>query len=390
MNANRSLIPNFWEGVVAVDFTLEQVRQRSYALSQLLQADQQTCLVAYDTRFMSNLVAQDIYQMLRQQLNTHLVADAAPLPALRMALEQGHVHTALVVSARNRPYWYNGLVLLERRVSRLSLDPATTPAPQNLLQGPFPLSTEGSAGGAPFVADQLLQVRQPYIRWLTNLIDMSSIRRSIMTIFVDPMHGTTAGYLPAAIGEGTQTKAIEINRETDPLFGKTTPLPITANLSRLRKLVRESDSHIGLACSADGTALSVIDKNGELLDLCEMTLLLASYLYQQHHMKGMVITPSPAPTSPLANVTTNLSNWRDQLGFKVELSDDSTGRITSLLQQNPNELLVGCTDQGEVIVGGYSSYPDALLSGLLFVEMIARNNGNLRTVINELRTNLGV
>ncbi len=394
MKSHPRLVSNIWEGVVASDFTLHQVRQRCYHLGQALVKHKLTCLVAYDTRFMSSLFAQDIYQHLSLQgVTVSLVPNPVPLPAVQFALSKQRADCALVVSARNRPYWYNGLVLLVTRDLNLSLTPeADAPEPTVLHEQPgnrpFPSPTEGNASSQLFVADSTLDARKPYLEMLSNLVDVNLIRRSTLTVFADPMHGTASGYLPAVIGEGSQTKAIEINRETDPLFGKATPLPATTGLSRLRKLVRESDSHIGLAFSADGTVPGVVDKNGEQIDQLEVVLLLASYLTRQYRQKGIVIAPAPAAGSPLASAIASLGSWEQALGFKVELTNNATNRIADSLANENQNLLIGCTLEGEIILNSYSLYPDALAAGLLMIELVARNGGSLRNPLDELRSSL--
>jgi phosphomannomutase len=209
-----------------------------------------------------------------------------------------------------------------------------------------------------------------------------------LTIFIDPMNGTTAGYFPSLIVENGQTRAIEINKELDPLFGRLTPLPAEAGLTRMRKLVRESDSHLGLAFSADGTALGVVDKNGEQLELLEMALLLGTYLVRQHRQRGVIVAPPPSPNGPLAAAAQRIAGWEEALGVKVELASDPGSRMKELLAAERPGLLLGCTTDGEIVLGRYGHCPDGLLGGVLFAEMVARNNGNLRDLIDRLREQL--
>jgi len=389
MTSRLRLITNYWEGIVAADFTLEQVRQRSARLGEMLADQALTCLVAYDTRFMSSLFAQDIYRSFTELgVPVSMVPTPVPLPAVQLALDKQRADCAIIVSARNRPYWYNGLVLLDPGQSTLSLQAEATTAvlPPPV---PFPEIPEGGTPGQAITTDTTLDLRRPYLDMFHNLVDLNLIRRSTLTVFADPMHGTMVGYLPAVMGEGSQTKAIEINREPDPLFDRLPPLPAHTNLARLRKLVRESDSNLGLAFSADGTALGVVDKNGEQPTLLDTALLLASYLVRQHRQKGVVIAPPPMNGTPLAAAATRgISAWEQVLGFRVELADDPTARITEFLEDGQQDLLLGCTNAGEIIINKYSTYPDALIAGLLLVELIARSGGTLRASLNELQASL--
>ncbi|MBX0331197.1 phosphoglucomutase, partial [Oscillochloris sp. ZM17-4] len=188
------------------------------------------------------------------------------------------------------------------------------------------------------------------------------------------------------LGEGGQTRAIEINREPDPLFGKTTPHPAESGLTRLKKLVRESDSHLGLAFSADGTALAVIDKSGEQLHPTELALLLGGYLARQHRHKGPLVAPTPAADSPMAGA--RLAAWEEATGVKVELRPSPEARIAELLEQERPSLLLGASTEGEITIGRIATYPDALLAGLMVAEMVARSGGSLRSMIDAQRDQL--
>jgi phosphomannomutase len=386
MGENIRFIDISWVGTFAADFTLRQVRQRGHHLGSVLQAQGGTCLVAYDSRFMSNLFARDLCRTLETQgITVHLASGAVPLPAIYNALSQGRANVGLVVSARNRPYWYNGLVLLKPASSDLSLVPeeASSETERDML--PFPLTSPASS--QPDTTRTTLDLRALYIENLLNHIDVEIIRRSTMTIFVDLIHGTTGGYLPAIIGEESQSMAIEINREIDPLFNKFTPLPTATHLNRLRKLVRESDSHLGLAFSADGTALGVVDKNGEHVEKLEVVLLLAAYLSRQYRQKGLIIAP-PAPDIGEVITMSGLESWQEAVGLTLDVTDQANERIAETLNQDPASLLIGCTREGELVLGHYHPYPDALLAALLIIEMVVRGGGNLRTLLDELRTRI--
>ncbi|HMQ30141.1 MAG TPA: phosphoglucomutase [Chloroflexaceae bacterium] len=369
-----------WEAVYTAGFTLEQLRRRALALAEGLAARGQSCLVAYDTRFMGGLFARDLGAAIQARgVRTILSAAPSPLPALCHALDQHVADCALYVSACNRPYVYNGLVLIAPQGAGLALDPLDG-AEAPLLAAPFPPTGE-------LPPDQTRDLRGPYLDALRNAVDLDLVRRTSMTIFIDAMSGTTAGLFPALLGEGGQTRAIEINREPDPLFGRAAPAPTEAGLNRLKKLVRESDSHLGLAISADGTALAVIDKNGEQLDPAETALLVAAYLARQHRQRGAVVLAPPAPASPLGGVL-RLAAWEEATGLKVEGMADPGARLAELVGRDRGLPVLGATADGELIVGRYAAYPDAVLAGLICAEMVARSGGNLRALIDAQREQL--
>jgi phosphomannomutase len=155
----------------------------------------------------------------------------------------------------------------------------------------------------------------------------------------------------------------------------------------LKKLVRESDSHLGLAISADGTALALVDKQGEQLDPAETALLLAAYLARQYRQRGPLVIPAPAPETPLAGLP-RISAWEEAYGLRIEGLSDPALRLGELIQSERATPLLGATATGELIIGRFARYPDAVLAGLLCAEMVARSGGSLRALIDAQREQL--
>ncbi|MGB9754468.1 MAG: phosphoglucomutase [Roseiflexus castenholzii] len=359
-----------WEGVVAADFTLGAVRRRYPALADLLNARGWSCLVAYDTRFLSAQIAADCYQGLRA-LGARVVLSSTPLPrpAVDVALDQGVADCAVIVSAGNRDYWSNGLIII-----------APAPGLDPFVDGDLP------AECPPFPSEpsdaDVIDVRRMYIESLRQTVDIDLARQTSLTIFVDAMNGTTGGIIPATLGDGAQTKTIEINREADAWFGRQAPHPHTASLVRLRKLVRESDSHLGVALSADGRALGVVDNDGELAPHLDIALLLAQYLNRQYRWRGLVIVPAPAASAAWVRA------WEAQTGLSVEFAERSATRIAEA--RAAHQLLIGVTEDGQPTFGRNGGIGDAPLAALLLIELVARRNVKLRVLREKLRQSPGM
>jgi phosphomannomutase len=379
----RRLIQQRWEGIYAADFTLAGVRRRCSRIADVLLANRWSCLVAHDTRFMAGQFARYAYLALEARgVQVSFCPTPAPVPSVELALEQRKADVALLISAGNRPFWYSGMIVLAPTAEGLlddDLAELDTGAQASLPDTLFP--PQVLDGGDRTQVD----LRAPYLESLRNAADVDLIRRATLTVFVDPMNGTTSGYIPAAIGEGGQTKAIEINRETDPLFSRHPPQPSEAGLQRLRKLVRESDSHLGVALSADGRAIGVTDNTGEILAPVDLALLLASYLNRQYRQRGVIIAPLAPDSTGAAADPAGLRSWEASTGLKVELSADAGTRIAELLAHDRNGVLVGVTSAGEVTLGRYGAAPDALLAALLLIEMAARQGSKLRALLDEAK-----
>jgi phosphomannomutase len=364
-----------WEGVFSAEFTLDSFRRRCHRLAETLAARNWSCLIAHDTRFMAAQFARYAYHVLqRHGVRVSFCPTPAPVPAIELALEQKRADTALIISAGNRPFWYNGMsVLAALETSPLAGESLSVESYPAVMFPPDHLEVSDSTQ---------VDLRAPYLEMLRDSVDIDLVRRATLTVFVDPMNGASSGYLPAAFGDGGQTKAIEINREIDPLFGRQPPQPTEAGLNRLRKLVKESDSHLGVALSADGRAIGVADNTGEIVPPLDLTLLLAQYLNRQYRQRGAIVAPAPEGAPDIA---ANLRAWEDAFGLKVELPADPAGRIAELLNQDRNSLLVGTTAAGEITLGRYGASPDAVLAALVLIESVARAGTRLRAMIEDMK-----
>jgi phosphomannomutase len=366
---------NRWEGVYAADVTLDALRRRGRSLAELCVSRGWSCLVASDTRFMAAQFALDLCQILDASgVRYGYSAAPAPLPAVQRALEQRRYDCALVVSAGNRPYWYGGLITLTPSID------------EPLFQGELPLPTSAAPFPPPAPEEgeraMLFDLRALYLESVRSAIDIELIRRTSLTLFVDPMNGTTSGYVPALLGEGSQARVIEINREVDPMFGRQVPHPLESGLARLRKLVKESDSHFGMAFSLDGRALAVIDNLGDLVAPLDLAVLIGTHLSHQYRQRGVLVVP---PGSSVDAFPGGARGLEDSYGLRVEQPESPELRIAELVERDRSSLVAGITNTGEMTLGRHVGVPDALLAGMVLTEAVARSGLKLRQVLNSTR-----
>ena len=63
-------------------------------------------------------------------------------------------------------------------------------------------------------------------------------------------------------------------------------------------------------------------------------------------------------------------------------------RIAELNERERTPPLLGATPDGQLNIGRYATYPDAVLAGMICAEMVARGGGNLRALIDAQRDQL--
>jgi phosphomannomutase len=371
MGQRPQLQSHHWEGVYAAEFTLDGVRRRAATLASLLAGHGWSCIVAHDTRFMASQYALDLFRTLDAAgVRCWYATQSAPLPAIERALEARRADCAAIITAGNRPYWYGGLHVITPPLEQaLFSEPLAAPD----VVRPFPPS------GEPTEASQI-DLRALYLDTLRSAADIELIRRSSLTVILDAMGGTAGGYVSTLLGERSQTRVIEINREPDVLFGRQSPHPGEAHLARIRKLMRESDSQLGVALSADGRALMAVDNLGDLLAPGEVALIIGQHLSRQHRQRGVLVIP---PTA--SDLLGSANRWEETYGLKIEASETPQVRIHEMLEHERTNLVVGMTNQGELTLGRNAGIADGLVAVMVLIEAVARSGLKLRPLLHSLR-----
>lgn len=279
-----------WRAVIAEEFTFANVRIVAQAVADFLRAEQlapRGLVVGYDTRFASERFAAACAEVLAANgIHVYLTNKATPTPVISFAILDKRAGGAAIITASHNPPGDNGfkykpeyagsaspavIAKLEARlgaseVQRLNLDDAER---QGLVER--------------------IDAMPAYLRQLATLVDFDAIKRSGKTIIVDAMHGAGAGYLPAMI-DGGATKVIPINAERNPLFpGMRAPEPIDANLSKLKKVVKESGADVGIAFDGDADRVGLVDEKGRFINQLQVFGLLTYYLLEVKGWRGPIV-----------------------------------------------------------------------------------------------------
>src|SRR5512145_3202261 len=150
-----------WEGIYTADFTLDGIMRRCQQLTEVLIARKWSCLVAYDTRFMAGHFAHYVYNRLTEQgVQVSFCSTPAPFPTVELALSQKRADTALIISASNRQFWYNGIIMLAPPDAGALMDAQLPPPVMTDLNLPFP------SPSLDIVEPTQIDLRAPYLEML--------------------------------------------------------------------------------------------------------------------------------------------------------------------------------------------------------------------------------
>ena len=144
--------------------------------------------------------------------------------------------------------------------------------------------------------------------------------------------------------------------------------------------MRESDSHLGVAISADGRVLCAVDSSGDTITPTELALVVAQHRSRQQRQRGSVGVPGGSDA-----VIGSASFWDETYGLKIEQSESAALRISEICDRDRSMLVAGITATGEMTLGRATGFSDALIAALALIEAVARSGLKLRPLLHMIR-----
>lgn len=365
-----------WRGVIADDFTFENVARVGDGAARYLGTEESSCgpvVIGYDRRFLSNRFADCLAEVLTAyNIKVELAKEPLPTPALAFWVHYRKAPLGLMVTASHNPPQFNGVKIkttagcsapkeLTERIERYV----------NSYQGPISRRSlqEAEAKGLLNRCDPSGQ----YARQLLNLVDVEAIRKAKLKVVADSMHGSAGTYLPAIL-ERAGIEVVPMRHEENPGFGGVNPEPIEANLEALRHRVQEVGAHLGIAVDGDGDRVGAVAPDGSFVNPHQIFALLLRHLVENQGKRGEVVR-TVSTTQMIDHLCRhyNLKLHEVPIGFK---------HIAALMLER--DVLIGGEESGGIGIRGHLPERDGTLSALLLLEMMAKTGKG----IMELRSDL--
>jgi phosphomannomutase len=204
------------------------------------------------------------------------VVDIGPVPTELIYFAVGYYHYdgGIQVSASHNPPEYNGLKMIRAGVEAISSDTGLL-AIKELAESDEKLTGEGR--GELHSRD----VTEDYLDFLTGFAHFDGIRP--LKIVANNNFGLNGGLAQKLLKRlvAGNIELIELNFEPDGSFPKGRPDPmIPENRAETSSLVRSEKADLAVAWDADGDRCYFADENGEFIEGCHLTALLAAHLLE--------------------------------------------------------------------------------------------------------------
>ena len=273
-----------WRGVIAWDYTYENVRRLAQAMADYINENAPSdengkmakVFVGYDRRFMSDLFAADIASILRSnKIDVTLSDRPVPTPMVSM-LTTKKFWLGIAVTASHNPAQYNGVKV---KWAGCSAPTRETREIEQLIDVNPVLFLYGQRAEQKDLTD----VYRKYLAASANLKKIEGLKGAIV---VDYMYGAAAGWMETLL---PKNKIIALHEEHDPTFRSLQPDPSPKNLAELKKAVVAKKAIAGFAFDGDGDRFGLVDEKGNFITPCLLAGVLLDYLIKNKKLKGKVV-----------------------------------------------------------------------------------------------------
>ncbi len=356
-----------WRGVIAEDYTFDNVRRaaQGFASYMLAQGKKgQWIVVGYDMRFGSERFAAAVAEVLAGNgLKVYLTDGATPTPVIAYAVVNRKAAGAVNITASHNPPTDNGFKV------RNETGGAIDPDGLNQIEASIPDDIKDVKRLTFNVGVQegnivMFDAATPYIDHLTKdkLIDLQPIKDAGLTVMVDAMWGNGAGWFTRLLGGG-RTKIIEIHNERNPLFPEMKrPEPIPPNINVGLKATVNNKADVLLIMDGDADRCGIGDENGEFINQLRVYALLAYYLLEVRGERGDIVKTLS---------TTGMLNKLGEI-YGVPVHETGVGFKFVAPKMTETNALIGGEESGGYAFRGNVPERDGILAGLYMLDMMVK------------------
>ena len=354
-----------WRARVADEFTYENVRRCADAVARWV-ADEGTSakgvVVGYDRRFSSEFFAEAAAEvLLAHEIPVLFASEAIPTQMVSFEVAERGAAAGVVITASHNPWMDNGFKV--KSPTGAAADPAVirwleatirSHADTEVPRRPF---QDGKDGG-------LVESYDPYPgyeRFIARSVDLERLRAADLSVLVDPLYGSGAGWLPRLLAGGRITVA-EIHQERNPYFGGVNPEPIRPNIDEALGRLAGGGYDLGLLLDGDADRAGAADEQGTFIHQLQVMGLLMYYLLEHRGLRQPVV------------YTVNETAMVERLGerYGVPVHETSVGFKYVGPKMIETGAMLGGEESGGYGFGMHLPERDGIYSDLLLLDLFVR------------------
>jgi alpha-D-glucose phosphate-specific phosphoglucomutase len=362
-----------WRGIIADDFTFDNVRRVAGAIASYVlkyEDAKRGVYIGYDTRFASQRFAQAAAEVIAAAgVPVKLANDYTPTPAVSYAVKHQSAAGGVMITSSHNPWNWNGVKF------KGNFGGSATPAIMKRIE------EEMAAGAMPKgknAAIEEVDLKLPYIAAVCAFADVDLIAKTKFKFAVDAMYGSGRGVLSGIFRE-RGIRYVAIREELNPLFPGINPEPIEPHVALLQQTVFREKCDAGLATDGDADRIGAVAEDGSFVDSHKIFCVLLRWLLERKNWPGDVVRAF--------NTTRMLDRIAAKHGRKIYETKIGFKYIADLMMER--DILIGGEESGGI---GYSRYlpeRDGVLNCLLLANVMAEEGKPLGQLVADLQREFG-
>ena len=362
-----------WRGIIADDFTFENVRRVAGAIASYVLKDEDPrrgVFIGYDTRFASQRAAQVAAEVIAAAgIPVKIANDYTPTPAVSYAVKNAGAAAGVMVTSSHNPWNWNGVKVKGK------FGGSATPAIMKRIEQELAASArpEGDKAGIEEV-----DLKEKYLAAVCRFADLELISRSKFRFAIDAMYGSGRGILSGIFSECGVAR-VAIREELNPLFPGINPEPILPHVAALQEIVIREKCDAGLATDGDADRIGAVAEDGSFVDSHKIFCVLLRWLLERKKWPGDVVRAF--------NTTRMLDRIAAKYGRKLHETSIGFKYIADLMMET--DILIGGEESGGI---GYSRFlpeRDGVLNCLLLANVMAQERKPLGVLAADLQREFG-
>lgn len=281
-----------WRGIIAEDFTFENIKFVSAATARQFLEDlnndktlNNLVFIGYDRRFLGREFASCVAGVLSQYgLKVNLYKCDVPTPMVSFDVKKNNAVGGIVITASHNPPEFSGFKI--KQPNGCSANKEYTDKIEKKLQE-F-LNNPNINIEKNKTNYKTIEPSKDYTDYIKKTFDLNKLKTLNEIIIVDTMHGAGGTYIEQLLSGGA-LKVKTIRGEQDTLFGGINPEPMMPQLKPLCEEVIKSKAFLGLSTDGDADRVGAVDENGEYISTHKILSILLMYLVEKKKLSGGVI-----------------------------------------------------------------------------------------------------
>ena len=362
-----------WRGIIADDFTFDNVRRVAGAIASYVlkyEEARRGVFIGYDTRFASQAFARAAAEVIATAgIPVKLSSDYTPTPAVSFAVKDKSAAGGVMITSSHNPWNWNGVKFKGK------FGGSATPAIMKRLEEE--LSAEAMPQGSKAAVEEA-DLKTPYIAAVCRFADMDRIGKTKFKFAIDSMYGSGRGVL-AGIFQDRGVPFIAIRQEVNPLFPGINPEPIEPHVALLQETVLKEKCDAGLATDGDADRIGAVAEDGSFVDSHKIFCVLLHWLLVRKKWSGDVVRAF--------NTTCMIDRIAAKYGRKLYETPIGFKYIADLMMEH--DILIGGEESGGI---GYSRFlpeRDGILNCLLLANAMAEEGKPLGRLVADLQREFG-